>query len=132
MKIGGVVNIEVPNHHDSMLHVFKNEAYTNFYYHKAHIHYFTPTSLKDMFAKHGINGKSEGFQMYPATNQLFWMFNNKPQSSAIEALNLPECIKTSTINIQLEEVFDKFINEYNKVVDNNLVSDCLVFKGIKE
>jgi 2-polyprenyl-3-methyl-5-hydroxy-6-metoxy-1,4-benzoquinol methylase len=130
LKKGGIVNFEVPNHDDSLLKNYEVEFYKSFFYHKAHIHYFTPKSLKKIFSFYKIEGEVSGFQMYPFYNQIFWIYNNKPQKDATEALNFPK-FKMSKENNFLHEFFHDTNLRYLNLVEERLISDCLVFKGIK-
>jgi len=134
LKEGGKVNIEVPNHHDAGVHVFKNKSYTDFYYHKAHIHYFTPQSLELLFNVNGFKGYVEGFQMYTAPNQLSWLYTNKPQCNATIALGYPEGFGPydTEYGFGLSNVIDNFNDNYIKFVETNRISDCIVYKGKKE
>jgi len=45
LRGNGLIHIEVPNYDDVLLRAYKNSSYQEFYYHKAHIHYFTKDSL---------------------------------------------------------------------------------------
>lgn len=132
LKIGGRVNIEVPNHRDALLSQYKNKAYEKFFYHKAHIHYFTAESLQALFSHHGLVGLVRGFQMYPFTNQVHWLLNNGPQPSAVEALNWPQ---NDGPKRPLRDKLDDFITHacrlYDDTVENSLISDCLIFQGLK-
>jgi hypothetical protein len=127
----GSVNFEVPNHKDALLVNYKNIGYSNFYYHKAHVHYFTPESLKNIFFHFGIDGEVFGFQMYPLFNQINWLYNNLPQKTAVDALNIPEFDTDNSNNILLNTFFQKIHDEYYNLVEKNLISDCLIFKGKK-
>jgi 2-polyprenyl-3-methyl-5-hydroxy-6-metoxy-1,4-benzoquinol methylase len=126
------VNFEVPNHLDALLVNYKNPKYTNFYYHKSHVHYFTPKSLSKIFNKFGFDGEVSSFQMYPFYNQIFWMYNNSPQPSAKEALNYPKLKNESPTNHYINKFFKKTNKKYYKLMNENLCGDCLVFKGKKQ
>ena len=111
MDKGGFLNIEVPNHNDILLH-YNTDRYKSFYYHKAHIHYFTDKSLKDICHKAGFDGSVCSFLYYPFFNHVFWLQNNKPQDSAKLALHTP--LPTDGKNdIELE------INNFYNNVENN-------------
>jgi 2-polyprenyl-3-methyl-5-hydroxy-6-metoxy-1,4-benzoquinol methylase len=129
LKFGGRVNIEVPNHHDALLHTFKNKGYSEFYYHKAHIHYFTPTSLNNMFSIEGFTGHVEGFQMYSAANQLSWIHTGKPQGSATSALGISDDINIKRHDFK--HLMENLDYEWKEYVEAQLISDCLVYKGMK-
>ncbi|MFK7825080.1 MAG: class I SAM-dependent methyltransferase [Oligoflexales bacterium] len=124
------INIEVPNHKDALLKHLNAPRYKNFYYHKAHIHYFTATSLQHLFSEAGFEGTVSGFQMYPFFNQIHWVRNNIPQPSADLALNWPEpTISNTEVEIEINRLAARISKEYNDLVENNLISDCLVYKG---
>ncbi len=128
----GFLNIEVPNHHDALLHCYADSGYKNFYYHKAHIHYFTPQSLKKLFARSGIEGDVKGFQMYPYTNQIHWIYNHSPMQSAHTALCEVPSFPTDLLATQkLSSFIQNTVDQYSKLVSDLLVSDCLVFQGVK-
>ena len=130
---GGAITIEVPNHDDVLLSCYDSSTYEKFYYHKAHIHYFTPQSLVELCSDCGFIGKSYSFLMYPFFNHVYWAQNNKPQGSAYVALDTP--IPTdgkSEINKEINDFYKKVELEYEKIINKNNVGDCLIFKGIKK
>ena len=130
-EIGGYINFEVPNHLDALLVNYKNDRYQSFYYHKSHVHYFTPKSLDIIFSNFGFTGKVSSFQMYPLYNQIFWMYNNQPQSSAEVALTYPKLDLLNNTNKKINKFLKKTNKGYYKLMDKNLCGDCLVFKGKK-
>jgi 2-polyprenyl-3-methyl-5-hydroxy-6-metoxy-1,4-benzoquinol methylase len=126
---GARVNFEVPNHRDALLVNYKNERYQSFYYHKSHVHYFTPESLKMIFSNFGFDGEVSSFQMYPFYNQIFWSYNNQPQKNAIDALNYPKLRNDDTVNRKINKFLKKTNKQYYKLVNDNLCGDCLIYKG---
>ena len=128
MELGGIINIEVPNHNDVLL-FYKSSRYKNFYYHKAHIHYFTDKSLSELFERNGFDGKVSSFLMYPFFNHVFWCQNNKPQGSADIALNTP--IPTDSIS-EINNFYVDVENRYEELVNKHMLGDCLVFQGTKK
>jgi 2-polyprenyl-3-methyl-5-hydroxy-6-metoxy-1,4-benzoquinol methylase len=132
LEENGVVNFEVPNHNDALLRNYEVERYKTFYYHKAHIHYFTPTSLKKIFSHYGINGDVYSFQMYPFLNQIYWVYNNQPQPSAELALNYPDVDKNKNlVNKEISKFLKKINIQYQNLMNKELSGDCLVFVGKK-
>jgi hypothetical protein len=127
----GFINFEVPNHLDSLLVNYKNNRYEKFYYHKSHVHYFTPESLLSIFNYYGFQGNVSSFQMYPFYNQIFWTYNNQPQQSAKEALNYPRLLPGEIINDKINKFLKKTNKKYYKLMNKNLCGDCLIFKGKK-
>jgi 2-polyprenyl-3-methyl-5-hydroxy-6-metoxy-1,4-benzoquinol methylase len=130
LNAGGILHLEVPNHHDALLHVYQNEVYKKFYYHKAHIHYFTPDSLSQLCAECGLQGAVSGFQMYAFPNQLNWLLNSKPQASAEQALAmLKPCVGAAELDTRINNFFVQVAQDYNDLVEKGLVSDCLIYQG---
>ncbi len=130
-KKGGLINFEVPNHLDALLVNYKNDKYQSFYYHKSHVHYFTPQSLINIFSHFGFKGKVSSFQMYPFYNQIYWLYNNQPQSSATEALVYPKLENLKKTNKKINKFLKKTNKKYIKLMKKNLCGDCLIFKGYK-
>lgn len=130
---GGIINFEVPNHNDALLRNYKVDRYKTFYYHKAHIHYFTPESLKKIFKNYNIEGDVYSFQMYPFLNQIYWVYNNQPQPTAELALNYPDLDnKENLVNKEISKFLKKINTQYQKIMNKELSGDCLVFVGKKQ
>lgn len=82
-KPGGVIFVEVPNLRDPLLSVWDVPAYHKFYYHSAHIHYFTESSLCQVAREAGFNAdqiETNFTQDYNLLNHLHWIMNNGPQA----------------------------------------------------
>jgi 2-polyprenyl-3-methyl-5-hydroxy-6-metoxy-1,4-benzoquinol methylase len=83
-KNGGTIFVEVPNLQDPLLTVWNIEPYQKFYYHSAHLHYFTEDSLKKIAIDAGF--KSEQIEIrftqdYNILNHLNWIMNEAPQAN---------------------------------------------------
>lgn len=128
---GGHINFEVPNHLDALLVNYQNPRYETFYYHKSHVHYFTPQSLINIFSHFGFYGEVSSFQMYPFYNQIFWSYNNQPQPSAVDALTYPKLVEKSKVSKKINKFLKKTNKRYYKLMNKNLCGDCLIFKGQK-
>lgn len=128
----GLIHIEVPNHDDVLLSVYKNSDYQKFYYHKAHIHYFTEDSLLSLCRECGFDGIVSSFLMYPFFNHVWWHQNHKHQPSAVTALSTP--VPTDG-NTSAEKAINKFYkkveNEYEALINSNMLGNCLIFQGRK-
>jgi cyclopropane fatty-acyl-phospholipid synthase-like methyltransferase len=83
-KKGGVIFIEVPNLHDPLMKVWDIPTYQKFFYHSAHLHYFTETSLSKVAQKAGFSPEQIEIsftQDYNLLNHLHWIMNNGPQAN---------------------------------------------------
>lgn len=112
-----VVFIEAPNLYDPLISVWNISAYQKFYYHNAHLHYFTEASLKMAAVAAGfeINQIEIDYtQDYNLLNHLHWIMNNGPQSDChmgLSEVNLsgPEGEITSWLNSEMQELNKKYI-----------------------
>jgi 2-polyprenyl-3-methyl-5-hydroxy-6-metoxy-1,4-benzoquinol methylase len=130
MKHNGVINIEVPNHKDLLLSCYENIGYESFYYHKAHIHYFTKESLSNLLEVCGFDGATSSFLMYPLFNHVFWHQNRSPQPSAQVAMATPRpSSEKSAAGVAINEFFARAEKEYETIVNQYMVGDCLVYQG---
>ena len=78
LKPKGKILIEVPNSDD--FHLKLNKFYKEFYWERAHIHYFNPKILKNVIHKSGFkNIRIVGVQRYGIENFFHWKLKNKPQ-----------------------------------------------------
>ena len=132
LKKGASLVLEVPNHHDVLLSCYKKNNYKDFYYHKAHIHYFTPESLKDLCSEVGFTGEVTSFLMYPFFNHVYWTQNHGPQATAKDALSLPIPTEGNTqIEKQINKFYESVESQYEKMINSLMVGDCLMYKGKK-
>jgi 2-polyprenyl-3-methyl-5-hydroxy-6-metoxy-1,4-benzoquinol methylase len=133
LKQGGVVNFEVPNHKAALLSYYQDSDYSRFYYHKAHIHYFTSESLTQLFQLCGFEGQANSFSMYPFFNHVFWHFNHGPQASFKDALTTPQpALGKSKVPQEINDFFIRVESQYEDMINRNEVGDCLLYQGRKK
>jgi 2-polyprenyl-3-methyl-5-hydroxy-6-metoxy-1,4-benzoquinol methylase len=83
-KKGGTISVEVPNLHDPLLTVWNIDPYQKFYYHSAHLQYFTDDSLKKIALDAGFISEQievRFTQDYNLLNHLNWIMNEAPQAN---------------------------------------------------
>jgi len=88
-KKGGTIFVEVPNLNDPLLSVWNIPSYQSFFYHSAHLHYFTDASLKKVAIDAGFISKNiqiEYIQDYNLLNHLNWLTNGLPQETCHSGL----------------------------------------------
>lgn len=81
-KPSGHIFVEVPNIFDPLLSVWNVPAYQKFYYHTAHLHYFSAASLRLVAMQAGfLANEVDVFptQDYNLLNHLHWIMNDGPQ-----------------------------------------------------
>ena len=82
-KKGGTIFIEAPNLHDPLLAVWDVPTYRKFFYHSAHLHYFTEASLSKVARDAGFcpdQIEISFTQDYNLLNHLHWIMNDGPQA----------------------------------------------------
>lgn len=83
-KKGGAIFVEVPNLHDPLLSVWKIGSYQKFFYHSAHLQYFTEDSLRKAATLAGFTPDQievSFVQDYNLLNHLNWIMNDAPQAT---------------------------------------------------
>lgn len=131
LKAGGVLFLEVPNHNDILLITYKDKGYERFYYHKAHVHYFTKDSLLALCNQWGFSGEVSSFLMYPFFNHVWWTQNHIPQGSAVSALSTTRLADDTPAGRAINEFYQKTEAEYERMINEYMLGDCLVFCGRK-
>ena len=128
----GFLHIEVPNHDDALVSTYKNLGNLKFYYRNAHIHYFTKESLYLLCRECGFDGDVSSFLMYPFFNHVWWTQNNKPQTSANIALSsLVPTDGDSQAARSINDFYKKVEEDYENLINKNMLGDCLIFQGRK-
>ena len=77
LKMNGRIVVEVPNHNDHQLQL--NKKYREFYWQRAHIHYFTPKIFQKVLEESGFSTEVKGIQRYSIENFFNWKLIGKPQ-----------------------------------------------------
>ena len=132
LKVGGNLILEVPNHRDVLYSCYKASAYKDFYYHKAHIHYFTDKSLINICDHYGFTGTVDTFQVYPFFNHVNWCLNNEPQTTGRVAMSTPKPTDGFTVeNKAINNFYKRVEQEYDTLINKYKLGGELVFKGTK-
>ena len=74
----GTIVVEVPNVSDVLLTVYRIPEFHRFYWHPAHLYYFSKTTLRMVAEKAGLTGLVIGVQRYPLSNHLNWAIRREP------------------------------------------------------
>jgi 2-polyprenyl-3-methyl-5-hydroxy-6-metoxy-1,4-benzoquinol methylase len=122
-KKGGTIFIEVPNLDDPLLSVWNIRSYQNFFYHSAHLHYFTGASLKKVAIDAGFllkNIQIEYTQDYNLLNHLNWLTNGVPQETCHEGLSE---INFNGKNADIAKWLTQRITDLNKEYISKLVAE---------
>lgn len=91
LQSGGRVFIEIPSLNDPLRKLWKASAYEQFYYHEAHLSYFSEKSIRFILTECGYKVEAVyHMQDYNFLNHLYWYFNNGPQPSCAFGLDEPK------------------------------------------
>ena len=133
LKKDGKLVIEVPNRHDPLISLYNNEGYKPFYYHRAHLFYFSGNALLDTLQQAGFAGQVSYSQDYNFLNHLHWVLLNKPQASCDSGLDnprLPFCADLpEKARRDMEAWLDAMGRDYKKVLSDNQLTDNITFIG---
>ena len=112
LKDEGIIIVEVPNLNDHLLNLCSQ--YNEFFWQRAHISYFTPSILINLFKELGFEDINVfGVQRYSIVNMMNWYINGVPQ------------IEEPIYEILEDDL--KWIDEYYKCkLVSELKSDTLV------
>lgn len=125
MKKDGVAFVEVPNLHDPLLSVWNVSSYKTFYYHSAHLHYFSESSLKRAAIGAGFSPGQISIkftQDYNLLNHLNWITNDAPQATCDVGL--------SDINIQgVNEEISNWLTERLRSLNSEYVAKLMASKA---
>ncbi|MCF8506965.1 MAG: class I SAM-dependent methyltransferase [Caulobacter sp.] len=137
LRPGGLLMIEVPNLHDLLLSVFDVPRYQSFFYHSAHLLYFTRESLAAVMARAGFAGEVVFTQDYNLTNHLNWIHTDQPQPTGAMGLGparLPNV--REDLEPALREDLDRWLAEadaaYRALLARHGKTDNMTFLGRRD
>jgi SAM-dependent methyltransferase len=130
---GGVALIEVPNLYDPLRSVFDSPGYRRFYYHRAHLFYFSPRSLALVAERAGLSGDVFSMQDYNLLNQIHWVFTDTPQADSGPGLGAPRLPLVEGVDPALRDelaaLFDEADARYKAILRSHDRGENLVFLG---
>jgi 2-polyprenyl-3-methyl-5-hydroxy-6-metoxy-1,4-benzoquinol methylase len=132
---GGSIAIEVPNLHDALIHLYNLPNHYQFYFHEAHLWYFTEKSLLKVMKKAGFEGKVYFIQDYNVLNHLHWADMDAPQPNNMRGLRPPQLPLRSTAPLgarkKVSNMILSFDESYKKMLAKNKITSNLFFIGKK-
>ena len=135
LKKGGTMAIEVPNLYDSLAHIYDLPNHYKFFYHSAHLWYFTEKSLLKLMEKCSFAGKVFHIQDYNILNHMNWILNDKPQPDCLPGLSAPVLPLRKTISPGTRTALNNFIaktdKEYKKLLAQLKITSNIIFIGKK-
>lgn len=135
LKPNGLICIEIPNINDALRYVYNLPNYNKFYFHPAHLWYFSEKSLNILMKKAGFSGDIVFTQSYNILNHLHWIDTDTPQKSCVLGLSRPSLPIREEIGNNIEEVLNSFISDidllYKRLLSGLKITDNITYIGKK-
>lgn len=135
LKTNGLIAIEVPNLYDALAHIYDLPNYYKFFFHKAHIWYFTKKSLGKLMRKLGFEGEIYHMQDYNILNHMHWLEQDTPSSNCERGLSSPIFPFKKTVSSKIKNELNKFIqtvdDSYKKKLEDLEIASNIMFIGRK-
>ena len=81
--------------------------------------------------KIGFEGHISSFLMYPFFNHVWWSQNHGPQDCAFSALSTPKPADNSPAGKTINDFYKRTELEYERMINEYALGDCLIFQGRK-
>jgi len=133
LKDNGIIFISVPSANDVMLTVYENEYYGDWFYEEPHLLYYSSKSLKLLCEECGYEGDIQYWQTHHILNHIRWLYNNTQQNSVVERVGNPIINDNNhPIGNDINKLIKLFNRKYCELLENNCVSDNIIFIGKKK
>ena len=133
LTVNGKIYIEVPNC-DEALNYFLPEPnlsnFRRFFWHRAHLFYFTKETISALFKKAGLSIKVTCRHDYTLKNYLNWYFVGKPQSGLVTGMVRNELFDgNSDFEVRMNKMFATMEKEFRKIMSETFRGDSLCCIG---
>ena len=133
LKPGGALFLEVPNLLDPLRSVYDEPSYREFYFHRAHIWYFTDRSLAEVARRAGVSGEVHASQDYNVLNHLHWVSAHGPQPDPHAGLGPARLPVREDLDPAARADLDAWAEEadaaYKAILRRHGLTDNLAFVG---
>jgi 2-polyprenyl-3-methyl-5-hydroxy-6-metoxy-1,4-benzoquinol methylase len=132
----GILYLEVPNLYDVLISSYKLPKHQKFYYHSAHLYYFSQRSLSLLLGKLGFSGQFYFTQDYNIVNHFNWILNDSPQDSCRPGLSIPQFPFRENVSMEVQNQLNSFLrnfdDEYKALLSNLKLTSNIAFIGHKK
>jgi len=129
----GKIYVEVPNRNEALNLYLPDESrkkYNEFFWHRAHLFYFTEHTLSRLFRKAGLKSNIACRHDYTLKNFLNWYFLGKPQSGLVAGMRKNEFFKgNNPFEIKMNELFIGGEKCFKKIMSETFSGDSLCCTG---
>ena len=133
LKPGGVMMIEVPNLYDALAYVYDLPNHYKFFFHAAHLWYFTARSLNKLMSDCDFKGRVHYQQDYNILNHFHWIQEDTPDPRSFAGLNPPHFPLQANISPKIKKALDQFIikvdKDYKKILADLGITSNITFIG---
>lgn len=129
----GNIYIEVPNVHEALNCFLPDEnriQYNNFFWHRAHLFYFSRDTITALFKKAGLHVEVTSRHEYTLKNFLNWYFLGKPQNDFVTGLTDVALFRgVSDFERRMNEMFTMMDGEFKRIMEETFCGDNLCCLG---
>ena len=133
LRPSGVLVLEVPNLYDPLIAAYDNAAYRKFFYHPAHLFYFSEKSLRRTAELGDVHGEIHFVQDYNFTNHMHWIDTQGPQSGCHAGLGVARLPLASRLASAERAALESWIAEvdqsYKALLRRLRLTENLTFIG---
>ena len=133
LKPGGVLAIEVPNLYDSLAHIYNLPNHYKFFFHAAHLWYFTEKSLDKLTSSLGFKGKVYHQQDYNILNHFHWTDADTTDPQSFKRLGPPllplRLEKSAKIKKELANFILNTDEQYKRLLSKLKITSNIMFIG---
>src|SRR3989344_188869 len=133
LKPSGVMMIEVPNLYDTLAYVYDLPNHYKFFFHAAHLWYFTARSLNKLMSDCDFKGRVHYQQDYNILNHFHWIQEDTPDPRSFAGLNPPHFPLQANISPKIKKALDQFIikedKDYKKILADLGITSNITFIG---
>ncbi len=135
LKPNGIIYVEVPNLRDALIYAYNCPNHYRFYFHPAHLWYFTAKSLGLLMKKAGFDGRIYFTQDYNILNHMHWLSVDAPQADCIKGLSSPCLPLRDSLEWNKKQRLNNFIQrmdfQYKEMLKELGLTSNLSFIGRK-
>ena len=125
----GLMYLEVPNRNEALNYFLPAEPlknYMTFFWHKAHMFYFTEETLKKICEKVGLSAEITCRHDYTFKNYLNWYFRGQPQSGLVEGMGNTYLFSGNTdFEKRVNKLMEKADAEFREIMAQTIRGDSL-------